>query len=251
MIAKSSSKSFDEKPSSSLRTTERDPSTTTRQERRRRAFLPPKEVLQTIHVPASLAEIRAYVRWEEAGKPEGMPAEWQAAEFARALDDLRHELIEGTPLNEIRRRYNVMTVNNGEDDVPMKFPREVEEYKREREEMMRKATAMGVSRGEQSQQQQQQQQQPVAPPTQPSQQLQPEQSQQQQQRRRFVTPADVVKTKIANSMTRRIGDKEFTNDSGSVDSFDEAVSFDQENEGAMNTTEASSRTTAAAGARDH
>ena len=70
------------------------------------------------------------------------------------------------------------------------------------------------------------------PPTQPSQQWQPEQSQQQQQRRRFVTPADVVKTKIANSMTRRIGDKEFTNDSGSVDSFDEAVSFDQENEGA-------------------
>ena len=55
-----------------------------------------------------------------------------------------------------------------------------------------------------------------------------------------MTPADVVKTKIANSMTRRIGDKEFTNDSGSVDSFDEAVSFDQENEGAMNTTEASS-----------
>ena len=175
--------------------------------------------LDVIDVPLELVQIRAYVRWEEAGKPEGMPAEWQAAEFARALDDLRHELIEGTPLNEIRRRYNVMTVNNGKDDVPMKFPREVEEYKREREEMMRKATAMGVSRGEQSQQQQQQQ---------------------QQQRRRFVTPADVVKTKIENSMTRPIGDKEFTNDSGSVDSFDEAVSFDQENEGAMNTTEASS-----------
>ena len=195
--------------------------------------------LDVIDVPLEIVQIRAYVRWEEAGKPEGMPAEWQAAEFARALDDLRHELIEGTPLNEIRRRYNVMTVNNGEDDVPMKFPREVEEYKREREEMMRKATAMGVSRGEQSQQQQQQQQQPVAPPTQPSQQLQPEQSQ-RQQRRRFVTPADVVKTRIANSMTRPIGDKEFTIDSGSVDSFDEAVSFDQENEGATNTTEASS-----------
>ena len=64
----------------------------------------------------------AYSRWEEAGKPEGMPAEWQAAEFARALDDLRVELVEGTPLNEIRRKFNVMTVNNGEDDAPMKLP---------------------------------------------------------------------------------------------------------------------------------
>ena len=76
--------------------------------------------LDVIDVPLELVGIRAYVRWEEAGKPEGMPAEWQAAEFARALDDLRHELIEGTPLNEIRRRYNVMTVNNGEDDVPIR-----------------------------------------------------------------------------------------------------------------------------------
>ena len=101
--------------------------------------------LDLIDVPLELVQIRAYVRWEEAGKPEGMPAEWQAAEFARALDDLRVELVEGTPLNEIRRKFNVMTVNNGEDDAPMKLPREVEEYKREREEMMRRAAAMGVS----------------------------------------------------------------------------------------------------------
>ena len=46
--------------------------------------------LDVIDVPLELVQIRAYVRWEEAGKPEGMPAEWQAAEFARALDDLRH-----------------------------------------------------------------------------------------------------------------------------------------------------------------
>ena len=99
--------------------------------------------MDLIDVPLELVQIRAYVRWEEAGKPEGMPAEWQAAEFARALDDVRVELVEGTPLNEIRRKFNVMTVNNGEDDAPMKLPREVEEYKREREEMMRRAAAMG------------------------------------------------------------------------------------------------------------
>ena len=72
--------------------------------------------LDLIDVPLELVQPAQYARWEEAGKPEGMPAEWQAAEFARALDDLRVELVEGTPLNEIRRKFNVMTVNNGEDD---------------------------------------------------------------------------------------------------------------------------------------
>ena len=59
--------------------------------------------LDLIDVPLELVQIRAYVRWEEAGKPEGMPAEWQAAEFARALDDLRVELVEGTPSIPIAR----------------------------------------------------------------------------------------------------------------------------------------------------
>jgi len=119
LIAKSSSKSFDETPSSSsLRTTERDPSTTTRQERRRRAFLPPKEVLQTIHVPASLAEIRAYVRWEELGKPEDTTAEWQAEEYKNAVLDLKLDLLSGMTLNDIRRRYDVEPVE-GDDELPM------------------------------------------------------------------------------------------------------------------------------------
>lgn len=122
MIAKSkSSKSFDEKPSSSsVRTTERDVSTTTtRQERRRRAFLPPKEVLQTIHVPASLAEIRAYVRWEELGKPEDTTAEWQAEEYKNAVLDLKLDLLSGMTLNDIRRRYDVEPVEGDDDELPM------------------------------------------------------------------------------------------------------------------------------------
>ena len=120
MIAKSkSSKSFDEKPSSSVRTTERDFSTTTRQERRRRAFLPPKEVLQTIHVPASLAEIRAYVRWEELGKPEDTTAEWQAEEYKNAVLDLKLDLLSGMTLNDIRRRYDVEPVEGDDDELPM------------------------------------------------------------------------------------------------------------------------------------
>jgi len=122
LIAKSkSSKSFDEKPSSSsVRTTERDVSTTTtRQERRRRAFLPPKEVLQTIHVPASLAEIRAYVRWEELGKPEDTTAEWQAEEYKNAVLDLKLDLLSGMTLNDIRRRYDVEPVEGDDDELPM------------------------------------------------------------------------------------------------------------------------------------
>ena len=94
--------------------------TTTSETRRekRAAFVPPKEVLQSIHVPESLAEIRAYVRWEELGKPEDTTAEWQAEEYKNAVLDLKLDLLSGMTLNDIRRRYDVEPVE-GDDELPM------------------------------------------------------------------------------------------------------------------------------------
>jgi len=84
-----------------------------------RTFLPPKEVLQSIYVPESLAEIRAYVRWEEFGKPEDTTAEWQASEYKNAVLDLKLELLSGMTLNDIRRRYGVEPVEGDDDELPM------------------------------------------------------------------------------------------------------------------------------------
>ncbi|CEG01373.1 Pyruvate phosphate dikinase,PEP/pyruvate-binding [Ostreococcus tauri] len=67
--------------------------------------------LDAIDVPRDLVQIRAYVRWEEAGKPEDTSADWRALEFERAREDLRRECARGTTLNEIRRRY-------GQPEVP-------------------------------------------------------------------------------------------------------------------------------------
>ena len=67
-------------------------------------------------VPDDLVGIRAYVRWEEAGKPEDTTPEWQATEFARARLDLQMEVLDGVSLNEIRRRYNQIPVDG--DDEP-------------------------------------------------------------------------------------------------------------------------------------
>ena len=84
-----------------------------------RTFLPPKEVLQSIYVPESLAEIRAYVRWEEFGKPEETTAEWQASEYKNAVLDLKLDLLSGMTLNDIRRRYGVEPVDGDDDELPM------------------------------------------------------------------------------------------------------------------------------------
>jgi hypothetical protein len=89
------------------------------QAQQQRAFLPPKEVLQSIYVPESLAEIRAYVRWEEFGKPEDTTAEWQASEYKNAVLDLKLELLSGMTLNDIRRRYGVEPVEGDDDELPM------------------------------------------------------------------------------------------------------------------------------------
>ena len=89
------------------------------QQQQQRTFLPPKEVLQSIYVPESLAEIRAYVRWEEFGKPEETTAEWQASEYKNAVLDLKLDLLSGMTLNDIRRRYGVEPVDGDDDELPM------------------------------------------------------------------------------------------------------------------------------------
>jgi len=68
-------------------------------------------------------QIRAFVRWEEAGKPENMPPEWQQREYALALLDLQRELAEGVTLNTIRKRYGQSPVEG--DDEPLPFPQVV------------------------------------------------------------------------------------------------------------------------------
>lgn len=90
-----------------------------RQQQKQRTFLPPKEVLQSIYIPESLAEIRAYVRWEEFGKPEETTAEWQASEYKNAVLDLKLDLLSGMTLNDIRRRYGVEPVDGDDDELPM------------------------------------------------------------------------------------------------------------------------------------
>ena len=59
-----------------------------------------------VKIPTDLVDIRAYVRWEDAGKPEDTPPEWQRAESAMARLDLQIEVLSGASLNDIRRKYN-------------------------------------------------------------------------------------------------------------------------------------------------
>ena len=68
-----------------------------------------------IDVPTRLVEIRAFVRWEEAGKPENTSEEWRAAEFVAAREDLELEIISGASLNDIRRRFDAETAGDGDD----------------------------------------------------------------------------------------------------------------------------------------
>ena len=48
--------------------------------------------LDAVDVPRDLCRIRAYVRWEEAGKPNETTEEWREAEFAAAVVDLKREV---------------------------------------------------------------------------------------------------------------------------------------------------------------
>ena len=102
-------------------------------------------------MPENLIQVRAYVRWEEAGKPQNTSPEWQKVrcadcaandlppkhapgqpltpvcllsaalalqeEFVRARQDLRRELASGLSLNDIRRRYKLQPVP-GDDLSP-------------------------------------------------------------------------------------------------------------------------------------
>ena len=72
--------------------------------------------LDAVDVPRDLCRIRAYVRWEEAGKPNETTEEWREAEFAAAVVDLKREVASGVTLNDIRRRYGQPIVDG--DDEP-------------------------------------------------------------------------------------------------------------------------------------
>ena len=72
--------------------------------------------LAEVEIPKDLVDIRAYVRWEDAGKPDDTPPEWQEMENAMARLDLQVEVLEGASLNDIRRRYNQEPVA-GDDDA--------------------------------------------------------------------------------------------------------------------------------------
>ena len=125
VVSRSSSSNSSSKSSTFFTEHDDDGSSTTitsrddERQKQQRAFLPPKEVLQSIYVPESLAEIRAYVRWEEFGKPEETTAEWQASEYKNAVLDLKLDLLSGMTLNDIRRRYGVEPVDGDDDELPM------------------------------------------------------------------------------------------------------------------------------------
>ena len=76
--------------------------------------LAPREVMDSIEVPAELVQVRAYVRWEEAGMPEDTTEEWRQSEYDEALLDLKIELLRGTTMNELRARYKMEPVEGGD-----------------------------------------------------------------------------------------------------------------------------------------
>ena len=97
-----------------------------------------EEALEAVDVPRDLCQIRAYVRWEEAGKPEDTTTEWQEEEFRLATLDLKREVANGTTLNEIRRRYGQAPVEGDDEPRALKF-QETKEEKRRRERQERRA----------------------------------------------------------------------------------------------------------------
>ena len=70
----------------------------------------------SIHVPESLAEIRAYVRWKNS-ESRKTTAEWQAEEYKKPFG-FEIGLALWMTLNDIRRRYDVEPVE-GDDEIPM------------------------------------------------------------------------------------------------------------------------------------
>ena len=82
----------------------------------------PAELLNSITIPPKLTEIRSYVRWEEAGKPQDTSREWQVREYQAALVDLKLEMLAGGNLNDVRRRYQLDT-EFGEDTLSTSPPR--------------------------------------------------------------------------------------------------------------------------------
>lgn len=90
--------------------------------------------LAAIDVPRDLVQIRAYVRWEEAGKPADTTREWQEREFALALEDLRRELASGTTLNDVRRRYGQAPVDGDDEPVRVRARARTQEVMASRED---------------------------------------------------------------------------------------------------------------------
>ena len=86
----------------------------------REAAMWSEEALEAVEVPRDLCQIRAYVRWEEAGKPQDTTTEWQEEEFRRATLDLKREVASGTTLNEIRRRYGQAPVEGDDESRALK-----------------------------------------------------------------------------------------------------------------------------------
>ena len=80
----------------------------------------PAGMLDSIVIPPKLTEIRSFVRWEEAGKPENTSREWQVREYQAALVDLKLEMLAGGNLNDVRRRYSLDTEFG--EDAPMHTP---------------------------------------------------------------------------------------------------------------------------------
>lgn len=77
----------------------------------------PRDVMDSISVPAELVQVRAYVRWEEAGMPSDTTPEWQQNEYDEALLDLKIELLSGKTINEIRARYKMEPVEGGDEAI--------------------------------------------------------------------------------------------------------------------------------------
>ena len=94
----------------------------------------PAELLNSISIPPKLTEIRSYVRWEEAGKPQDTSREWQVREYQAALVDLKLEMLAGGNLNDVRRRYQLDTEFG--EDAPLHVP------SKEQLELLRAAAAV-------------------------------------------------------------------------------------------------------------
>ena len=94
----------------------------------------PAELLNSISSPPKLTEIRSYVRWEEAGKPQDTSREWQVREYQAALVDLKLEMLAGGNLNDVRRRYQLDTEFG--EDAPLHVP------SKEQLELLRAAAAV-------------------------------------------------------------------------------------------------------------